>query len=123
MLAASSLLQQLCNLDETTALGWLTSITRSGEYQIEQLSDIEYERLFPLEYKTEIMIQMRLYFVKLTREHPQMPYEEKYELCKVKCGEDLRRLKLANAIPEKRRKLEEMPEIADGSGAGSSMCD
>ena len=78
------------------------------------------------EFKSEIrpiMIEMRLYFVQLTREHPQMSYEEKYKLCKVKCGEDLRRLKLANAIPEKRRKLEEMPEIADGSGASSSMCD
>ena len=78
------------------------------------------------EFKSEIrpiMIEMRLYFVQLTREHPQMSYEEKYKLCKVKCGEDLRRLKLEHASPEKRRKLEEMPEIADGSGAGSSMCD
>ena len=52
-----------------------------------------------------------------------MSYEEKYELCKAKCGEDLQRLKLEHAGPEKRRKLEETREIADGSGASSSMCD
>ena len=88
-------------------------------------TDPEFERNYQ-QFKSEIrpiMIEMRLYFVKLTREHPQMSYEEKYKLCKVKCGEDLRRLKLEHASLEKRRKLEEMPEIADGSGAGSSMCD
>ena len=37
--------------------------------------------------------------------------------------EDLQRLKLEHASLEKRRKLEEMPEVADGSGASSSMCD
>ena len=42
---------------------------------------------------------------------------------RVKCREDLQRLKLEHASPEKRRKLEVMLEIADGSGASSSMCD